>query len=159
MSFLRHNFQFQITRASLVALVGLGVSWISPAHGRDVVRDDLRPAPSSPLTRQDALAIGALWKQSNPEKRDYCAVAPTGSMAPILDSRSVLLIERASADDLRKNDLSIYLASAVQSICHRVIEVRPYAVLFDGDNNRRSDGWIPAGRVRWRVAAIIFTRR
>jgi hypothetical protein len=79
-------------------------------------------------------------------------------MVPILGSRCVLLLERVSADQLRKNDISIYLRGH-ETICHRVMEVEGGAVLFEGDNNSRTDGWVLRERILWRVTAIIFTQR
>jgi hypothetical protein len=126
---------------------------------RPLSPEDLKPAPSSSLTKPEALAFGAAWKQADPAKRDYCEVQATGSMTPIFDSRSVLLLERVEAGTLKKNDISIYLRSAGATTCHRVMEVRSDGVLFEGDNNRYSDGWISPDRVQWRVVAIFFTRR
>ena|GEM_PF-5784350 len=140
-------------------MAGLFLVLTPSAPGRELSREDLHPAPSSSLTKGEALAFAALWRQSNPSLRDYCEVGSSGSMTPVLDSRCILLLERATATDLRKNDISIYLHSAVMTACHRVIEVRPDGILFAGDNNRRSDGWVAPERIRWRVAAIFFTRR
>jgi hypothetical protein len=135
--------------------------WVAtlPAAAREVLQEDIRPAPSSSLSKSDALSLAMLWKQTNPLARDYCEVGPTGSMAPVLDSRSILLLERITAADLKKNDISIYVHSAESTTCHRVIDIRPGSVLFEGDNNHEPDGWIPSDRVRWRVVAIIFTQR
>ena len=131
----------------------------SDSPGQEMRQEDRRPAPSSSLSKAEACALGVQWKLSNPGRRDYCEVANTGSMAPVLDSRCVLLLEKSSASDLRKNDISIYQRGANSTICHRVVEVRPDGVLFEGDNNRGSDGWIPPDRILWRVVSIIFTQR
>lgn len=129
------------------------------SQGMETLREDRKPAPSSSLSKAEAIALGNLWKQTDPQKRDFCLVSNSGSMAPVLDSRSVLLLEKATAADLRKNDISIYHRDTGPTVCHRVVEVGATSVLFDGDNNRASDGWIPADRIRWRVVSIIFTRR
>jgi hypothetical protein len=124
-----------------------------------VAAEERRPAPSSSLSKSEAMNLGVMWKLSNPALRAYCEVAPTGSMVPILDSRCVLLLERVKADQLRKNDISIYLSDDNATICHRVMDVKNGSVLFEGDNNPRSDGWVAPSRILWRVTAIIFTQR
>ncbi len=145
-------------RAGVLAL-GLALAPAAGRAGVGLVAEQKRPAPSSSLTKSEALQIGARWKQTNPAQRSYCEVNPTGSMVPILDSRCVLLLERVSADQLRKNDISIYMRGDDVTICHRVMDVRNGAVLFEGDNNPRSDGWVTSERILWRVTAIIFTQR
>ncbi len=139
--------------------LGLAFAPVAGRAGVGVVAEQKRPAPSSSLTKSEAMQIGARWKQTNPALRSYCEVQPTGSMVPILDSRCVLLLERVSAGQLRKNDISIYMRGDDVTICHRVMDVRNGGVLFEGDNNPRSDGWVAPDRILWRVTAIIFTQR
>jgi hypothetical protein len=139
--------------------LGLAFAPVAGRAGVGLVAEQKRPAPSSSLTKSEAMEIGARWKQTNPAMRSYCEVHPTGSMVPILDSRCVLLLERVSADQLRKNDISIYMRGDDVTVCHRVMDVRNGAVLFEGDNNPRSDGWVARDRILWRVTAIIFTQR
>ena len=145
-------------RPGVLAAGGLALAPLAGRAGIGLVAEQKRPAPNSSLTKSEALQIGARWKLINPAQRSYCEVNPTGSMVPILDSRCVLLLERVSADQLRKNDISIYMRGDDVTICHRVMDVRNGAVLFEGDNNPRSDGWVTSERVLWRVTAIIFTR-
>lgn len=153
-----HNALFRsAVRRFAIAAIAIGGGL--PLSAREMVREDARPAPSSSLSKADALALASLWKQTSPQTRDYCEVGATGSMAPVLDSRSILLLERITASDLRKNDISIYVHSAELTTCHRVLDVRPEGVLFSGDNNSENDGWIQPDRVRWRVVGILFTRR
>lgn len=58
------------------------------------------------------------------------------------------------------NDIALYERDPAQSlVCHRVKEVRKDGVLFDGDNNHYSDGWVSPDKIRWRVAGILFTKR
>jgi hypothetical protein len=125
-------------------------------------REEANPAPSSSMEKQTALNWALRWAETDPG-RSYREVAATGSMLPVFDSRSVLLLERVKASDLKPNDIALYATaldgSGDATISHRIREVRPDGVLFDGDNNQASDGWIAPGRVRWRVCGILYTRR
>lgn len=145
----------------LIAVLSFLAALVSGCGGSaDVPREDRTPAPSSSLTKQDAIASAQLWAMFDTSRRGFCEVAPTGSMAPVIDSRSVLLLERVRPGDLRPNDIAIFEREPGKpSVCHRVHEVRPDGVLFSGDNNRGSDGWIRPERIQWRVAGILYTQR
>lgn len=127
--------------------------------GQRQAREDANPAPSSYSTRIDALFAAGNWADLDRANRNVCEVRPTGSMAPAFDSRSILLRERVRASDLRAGDWASYLTTDGTDVTHKVVEVRPGGILFDGINNNQSDGWIPPDRVRWRVAGILFTQR
>lgn len=121
------------------------------------------PAGSSSYTRQQVNAEAVQWAVRSPE-RSWSSVAPTGSMAPTLDSGSVLLLEKVTGLDLRPGDIAIYTKTGSEEFaaCHRVREVsKTGAALFTGDNNRGTspDGWIHNNRIRWRVAGILYTKR
>jgi len=120
--------------------------------------EERNPAPSSSITLTQAQGDAAFWILGRPN-RSYSLVAPTGSMLPTLDSRSVLLLETVTATDLRPNDLAIYTRDDGRAIVHRVKAIHPHGILFDGDNNKASDGWIDPTRITHRVAGILYTRR
>lgn len=124
-------------------------------------REDINPAPSSSIAHAQAMSDAAMWAMSHPARRSFTTVLPTGSMAPVLDSRSVLLLEPAKGGELQVGDIAIYEEGGGKTICHRVRLVKPNAVLFTGDNNDslRPDGRIANDRIRWRVAGILFTER
>ena len=91
--------------------------------------------------------------------RSSASVVGTGSMRPYFWQNSVLLLERVKSDALTVGDIAMYERNG-GNVVHRVVEVAPSgSVLFSGDNNNASDGWIEAGRVKWRVAGIIYTKR
>lgn len=128
--------------------------------GQRQAREDVNPAPSSYATRADALAVASIWVMRDPANRNACEVRPTGSMAPAFDSRSILLREKLlRLEDLRAGDWGSYLTDDGTDVTHKVIEVRPGGVLFDGINNNRSDGWIAPERIKYRIAGILFTQR
>lgn len=127
------------------------------------------PAPSASATKQQAVAVASLWATLAPN-RSYCEVSTTASMLPVFDSASVLLLEKATAADLKVNDIATYTVATDgtgdATITHRVKDVQPDGVLFEGDNNvpsvlnpGSSDGYIAPKRIRWRVAGILFSQR
>lgn len=123
--------------------------------------EDQNPSASSSMTKADAIVTAKLWAMLGPG-RGWSEVQPTGSMAPTIDSRSVLLLERLKpGETLVRNDIAIYSrpGADVAAACHRATDVRPDGIRFAGDNNHTSDGWIPPERVQWRVAGILNTRR
>lgn len=131
-----------------------GVSAYRPGMGRE----EKNPAPVSRMKKDEALMLAKLWAAGDPARRSFTTVASTGSMLPVLDSNSILLMERVTAGELRKNDIAIYeSAKGDMSIVHRAKEVLPDGVYFEGDNNHRSDGWIKPDKVRWRIAGILYT--
>lgn len=136
---------------TLLLLTACGPSSAQP-------REDANPAPSASSTIHEAQGNAAVWSALKPG-RTYMRTASSGSMVPYLDSRSVLLLEPATAADLRPGDVGLYDDLRGGLTVHRVKEVRPDAVYFSGDNNRESDGWISAERVRWRVAGILYSNR
>jgi hypothetical protein len=106
----------------------------------------------------EARNLAILWCAGD-RNRAYGLVAPTGSMLPLLASNCVLLLERAGIRDLAKNNIALYAADDGSLVCHFVTDIHADSVYFDGCNNPRSDGWIAADRVRWRVVAIFYTDR
>lgn len=133
-----------------------------PGCGPQGAKEQLRPAPSSSLTRADWLNSRVLeaWVTSRPD-RTWALVAPTGSMAPYIDSKSILLIEPVTdTKTLRPGDVAHYVRQDGTRVVHTVREVNSRgAVLFSGDNNAgtSSDGWIESNRVWGRTAAVLNT--
>lgn len=124
-------------------------------------REDLRPAPTSSITKDQAILDASAWALRDPSNRSFSTVADTGSMVPLFDSRAVLLLEPAQGPDLVPGDIALYDNLRGSTICHRVREVSGTAVLFTGDNNDKlsPDGWIAHERIRWRVAGMIYSKR
>jgi hypothetical protein len=113
------------------------------------------------LDKPTAIAIAKAWTEQSPN-HSWTHPQATGSMRPTLDERSILLLERATARDLKEGDIVCYTlardGSGKETICHRAVAIAPTGyVYFSGDNNRYSDGWIAPERVCWRVAQIIQT--
>lgn len=119
----------------------------------DRTPEQANPAPSSSLTKADAIAWAFKHWDGTAAGRTHCGVLPTGSMLPVFGSTSVLLLEPATQP--RVGDLLLYDAA---NYSHRVKEVRDGHVLMDGDNNDHSDGWVELSRVHHRVAGILYAR-
>jgi len=128
------------------------------ARGPGMGREKNNPAPISRMGKKEAVMIARLWAAGDLGNRSFMTVAPTGSMLPVLDSNSILLIEKVTGAELRKNDIAVYeITPGGMNIVHRAKEVSPDGVYFEGDNNGRSDGWIKAEKVHWRIAGILYT--
>ena len=115
--------------------------------------EDRSPAGSSSLTKAQAVAIASA-------QGPWTYVAPTGSMAPVIDSGCVLMLEVYTGQRLHAGDILLHQPDGFNgTICHRVVEVGEDAVYMSGDNNMWPDGWIKLSTVRYRVVGIIFTKR
>ena len=113
------------------------------------------------LDKPAAMAVAKAWTNQSPN-HGWSYPQATGSMSPTLDERSVLLLERATARDLKAGDIVCYTVtsdgSGDKTIVHRALAIAANGyVFFAGDHNRYSDGWIAPKRICWRVAQIIQT--
>jgi signal peptidase I len=113
------------------------------------------------LDQPTAIAVAQAWTGQSPN-HGWTYPQATGSMRPTLDECSVLLLERATARDLKAGDIVCYTrapdGSGKETIIHRAVAIADNGyIYFAGDNNRYADGWIAPERVCWRVAQIIQT--
>lgn len=125
-------------------------------------REDHKPTPTSSMTHAEALDAARSWAFRKIERRSYSAVAPTGSMLPVLGSNCILLLERVEPYELRVGDIALYTNNEGNgTICHRIRQLSPTAALFLGDNNdpTKPDGWIVYERIEWRVAGVLYGKR
>ena len=75
-------------------------------------------------------------------------------MTPALHSGDRVMLVTATAADLQRRDIAVFLRFDGVQVVHRVMAVRKDGVLFSGDNNRHSDGWIRPEQIRFRVTQI-----
>ena len=113
------------------------------------------------LDQLTAIAVAKAWTGQSPD-HGWTYPQATGSMRPTLDERSILLLERATARDLKEGDIVCYTmacdGSGDKTICHRALAIAANGyIYFAGDGNRYADGWIAPERICWRVAQIIQT--
>ena len=148
------NFDRQPTKNAwlqltfLILVIGASGCATSPTVGLS--------APRSNVTRQNALAL-ARHVATTIGGQVY-AVAPTGSMLPVLDEGSIVTVEKVSFDRLRAGDIIIYRDSAGKAVIHRLYEHHGDRWFVLGDNNTSID---PESLSRenflGRVCAIFYT--
>ncbi|HTZ21778.1 MAG TPA: S24/S26 family peptidase [Opitutaceae bacterium] len=113
------------------------------------------------LDKRTAIATAIAWTGQSPD-HGWTYPQATGSMRPTLDECSILLLERASARDLKEGDIVCYTrapdGSGKETIVHRAVAIASNGYIYmAGDNNRYADGWIAPVRICWRVTQIIQT--
>lgn len=138
------------------ALAGLIVAGLQGC-GKQRAKEDQTPAGSSALTKADAATLAQSYAARH--RAAWAYVAPSGSMAPVIDSRSVLLLEPYTGQPINVGDIVCFDRGDNPNVCHRVIEVKDGAFYVSGDNNQWPDGWHKLTTIKHRVAGIIFTRR
>jgi signal peptidase I len=120
-------------------------------------KEDQAPAGSSSMTRAEAESLAALYALRT--GGSWAFVGPTGSMAPVIDSHSVLLLERYKGQKIVAGDIVVFDRGDVPNVCHRVVEVKDDAFYVSGDNNQWPDGWFKLTRIQHRVAGVLYTER
>lgn len=128
------------------------------ACGPVVPLEERNPAPSSSYTLAQIKADAAAWT-IGAEGRKSSGIMPTGSMAPVLDSRSVALYEPYVGQELFVGDLVYFDRGDVHEVLHRIDVVTPTHVRTSGVNVRNSDGWIPKSKIKYRVAGVLYSKR
>ncbi len=145
----------------LFAMVAAALAGCTNVPSGMSYREMANPAPTSYMSRKEAVEVARSWAARKPEQRSWSGLKNTGSMLPVLDSNSVLLLEKVNPADLRVNNIAVWARDNIvgpdTKICHRVRKLEPDAVLFEGDNNQRSDGWVIFDRILWRVAGVLYT--
>jgi hypothetical protein len=121
-------------------------------------KEERNPAPSSNLTKAEATALAHLYCATKP-LGSFGYIATTGSMAPFLDSRTVVLYEPYTGGALHEGDIVVFDRGDSPNVIHRVIEARGDSVFISGDNNHHPDGWFPRTSIRLRVVGLLFTAR
>lgn len=146
------------TLVAILALLLAGCSGEQPAASPSYAAH--KSPPSSSYTMDQVRYDAARWAGQDTSRRGWCNVRWTGSMLPVFDGNSVLLLEKSDGTDLRVGDIAIYDDLKGGTVSHRVRVVGDNAIIFTGDNNpgTGSDGWVEKSRVRWRVAGILYAR-
>jgi hypothetical protein len=134
----------------LVGCAGVDVKRITTEHSN--------PAPSSSLTRAEAIAMGEAWFTSDKLNRRYIEVRPTSSMVPLYDSRTILLVERVNGPVLKGQSLLFDRPDVPGDlVCHGAQKVEADRVYISGLNVLHPDGWVPLSAVFWRVSVALYT--
>lgn len=127
--------------------------------GRKRSAEDISPAGSSSLTMDQAKFMASIVALSMQPRGYVSTVAPTGSMAPVIDSRSVLILEKYIGQKLNVADIVCFDRGDAPNVCHRIVEIKDDAFYVSGDNNKWPDGWFKLSVIKHRVAGIIYSQR
>ena len=120
--------------------------------------EDRAPAPSSSFDKAKVKSDAALWALTGPGRK-WSEIAPTGSMAPLMDSRSVALFEVYTGQPLYVGDWVVFDRGDVPNVLHRISEIKGDYLYISGVNVPRSDGWFHKSRVKLRVAGVLYSTR
>jgi len=116
-------------------------------------------APSSQLTREQALSVASALSSVNGKDIVVGTVAPTGSMRPYFDENALLLLEAAPFGELRLGDVVTFFHPRLHvEVVHRLLEKRGDAFWSKGDHNNWMDDILvtPENYHRRLVGVIYF---
>jgi hypothetical protein len=139
-------------------LSALSILCVLSGCSPNVAKEDRNPAPSSSYDKPTVLADAGLWAVLRPG-RAISEIAPTGSMAPLMDSRSVALYEVYTGQTLYKGDWIVFDRGDVPNVLHRIDDVTSTHVHVAGVNNALPDGWFPFSKVKLRVAGVLYSSK
>ncbi|HVU33912.1 MAG TPA: signal peptidase I [Opitutaceae bacterium] len=117
-------------------------------------------APTSVLSREEAIRLAAAIQQV--ERRDIVVslVAPTGSMRPYFNENALLLLESVPFESLKPGDVVTYYDSRIGGlVAHRLIEKRGNVFWSKGDHNRVMDSiYVTPENFRRLLVGIVYLR-
>lgn len=137
----------------------LGLAFVLTGCAPDGPRENWNPAPSSSLTKSQAIQLAARCAFSVEPNLSFSEVSATGSMVPFFDSRSVVLCEPYIGQKINKGDVVVFDRGDHPNVAHRVIDVKDGHFFASGDNNQHSDGWFPLSQINRRVVGVLYTAR
>jgi signal peptidase I len=141
-------------RTVLAVLAALTLAGCGPSDRNTGV--EKKKAPTSSVKYDDALQ-NALLISLLSEGSYASRIAPTGSMEPWIDSRSVVVIEPTDGKDVRIGQIVVWQVEDSPKILHRVVDANQTHVLTSGVANAQSDGWVPREKVTGRLYAIFYS--
>jgi signal peptidase I len=115
-------------------------------------------APSSQLTREQALALASALAKVSGRDIIVAAVGPTGSMRPYFDENALLLLEAAPFGELRLGDVVTFFHPRLHvEVVHRLLEKRGDAFWSKGDhNNWMDDVLVTPENYHRRLVGVIY---
>jgi signal peptidase I len=156
---------------SILLLTSLFISTVSSVLADDIgqvqsasigreTRRTIDRAPTSGINRGIA-NIAASRLSSLVDGTKVFTVAPTGSMRPLFDDNSVLLVEPSPFASLQIGDIVVYQHSTLNKlIVHRILEKRSGGFWAKGDHNSRMDDeLVTAANYKGRVYGILYASR
>lgn len=142
-----------------ISMLLLGACTKSPEQSRE----QISPAARSSFTREQLMSeIVMPWVDKDTTTRRIGSVQPTGSMLRVMDSSSIILLEKIGpTDSIGISDILIYktnINGSELNIAHRLIAINTDGTLvFKGDNNDTNDPIVDRRDVLFRVVAVLYT--
>lgn len=123
-------------------------------------RERTGPAGSSSLSELQALGAASVVAGHCAPGTMVTYAQATGSMLPMIDERSVLVIEPVEGriGAVRLGDV-VMVKTSSGVMMHRVVQVHAGGIVTKGDNNASLDELVPWAKVQGRLVAIIFQSR
>ncbi len=140
----------------------LGILFIfgcSPSNEapRKLLAEDENPAPRSSMSKIEAWQYGYHIASQAPGQRVVTYIANTGSMVPTMDSKSIVILELYTGQELFLNDIVLFDRIDTGNVLHRINGIKGNGLYIKGDGNNRADGWFDKKRVTHRVIGILYT--
>jgi hypothetical protein len=115
-------------------------------------------APTSELTREQAMVLAQIYSALNGKDIVVCDVAATGSMRPYFDENALLLMEAVPFSELRLGDVVTFRHPRLGTdVVHRLVEKRGNAFWTKGDHNDSMDDiYVTAANFHRRLVGVIY---
>jgi hypothetical protein len=156
---MTHERQSLLKLSLTFFAVGVIALWVLVANSGcgPVVRNtgiEKKLAPTSNFSREQAANTAAFIALTN--GGTYSAIAPTGSMEPIVDSRSFVVMAPHKGNLRVGMVVGFYRDPAAPRVLHRVVKVNDTHFIPNGITNQNSDGWIPRENIYGELIAIVY---
>jgi hypothetical protein len=117
-------------------------------------------APTSQLTREQAMTLASALARMNGRDIIIGVVAPSGSMRPYFDENALLLLEAVPFEDLRLGDVVTFAHPQLQiDVAHRLVEKRGDVFWTKGDHNSAMDNiYVTRQNFHRRLVGVIYIK-
>lgn len=116
------------------------------------------PAPRSTESTAQVYADASAWAARAPD-RYFLAVAATGSMEPVINEHSVLLMVKYTGQTLPNGSvISYYHSPELPNVTHVIADQNDTHVYISGYANKTSDGWFPKTSILGFVVGQLYTQ-
>lgn len=112
-------------------------------------------APTSNLSRSESADLAQLIALLN--NGSYSAIAPTGSLEPIVNSHSFVVMVPHQGNLRVGMVVGFRHSDEFPHVLHRVAMVNDTHFIPDGITNRHYDGWIPRENIYGELIAVVYS--
>ena len=145
-----------VIRASIIATSLLLFTGCGPSERNTGL--EKQTAISSPLTFDEGVALAKVMVEANRDKGwSWAMVSDTGSMEPVLNSSTVVVLMPSDGADVQVRDVVTYVRGSAE-IIHEVAAANATHFIPDGVANERNDGWVPRSAITRVAVSTIYTR-